>query len=76
MDTTARKLTRLLNKTRETNDLEERRQAWLELEKVLQGDVAYAFLSHSIDFTAFHKDVKGYRTIPEMRYMETVWMDR
>ncbi len=66
----------LMNKTRETNDLDERRQAWLDLEKVLQTDVAYAFLSHSIDFTAFHQDVKGYRNIPEMRYMETVWLDR
>lgn len=66
----------LMNRTRETNDLDARREAWLELEKVLQRDVAYAFLSHSIDFTAFHVDVKGYRTIPEMRYMETVWLDR
>ncbi len=66
----------LLDKTRATNDVEERKQAWLDLEKLLQADVAYAFLSHSIDFTAFHKDVQGYRVIPEMRYMETVWMDR
>lgn len=65
----------LIAQTRALSDIDERREAWLRLEKVLQADVAYAFLSHTIDFTAFRNNVKGYRRIPEMRLLETVWID-
>jgi ABC-type transport system substrate-binding protein len=65
----------LLARTRSTVDIEERRQAWHELEQVLQADVAYAFLSHTPDLVAFRNAIKGYRPIPEIRYMETVWID-
>jgi len=66
----------LIAKTRAINDIDERRQAWLDLEKVLQRDVAYAFLSHSIDYTAFRSCVMAYRRIPAMRLLETVWLDQ
>lgn len=66
----------LMEQTRLTNDVDERAQLWLELEQLLQEDVAYAFLSHTPDYTAFQSYVKGYRPIPEMRYLETVWLDQ
>ncbi|MDP9473463.1 MAG: hypothetical protein M3Q71_22840 [Chloroflexota bacterium] len=47
-----------------------------QLQTLLETDVAYAFLYHTPDETAFHDYVKGYVPIPEMRYLETVWLDR
>ena len=44
--------------------------------RILQADVPYAFLYHTIDITGFHNDVQGYIPIPEMRYLENVWLDR
>ncbi|HEX2281906.1 MAG TPA: ABC transporter substrate-binding protein [Thermomicrobiales bacterium] len=67
---------RLLEATRSTGVQEERAELFRELQSVLQADVPYAFLYHSIDTTGFHNDVQGYVPIPEMRYMETVWLDR
>ena len=46
-----------------------------ELQAILQADVPYAFLHHTIDITGFSNDVQGYVPIPEMRYLETVWLD-
>lgn len=66
----------LMEKTRTTVDVEERAQVWLELEQVLQEEIPYVFLFHTPDFTAFYNYVKGYRAIPEMRYLETVWLDK
>ena len=65
----------LLEKTRTTSDVEERKQAWLDLEKILQEDVPYAYLYHTPDFIAFRNFVMGYRPIPEMRYLESIWLD-
>jgi ABC-type transport system substrate-binding protein len=55
---------------------EERAQQFQELQKLLQADVAYAFLHHTLDVTGFANDVQGYNPIPEMRYLESVWLDR
>jgi len=66
----------LLEGTRTTSDEAERRQLWHELQARLAADVAYVFLYHAPDLVVFHNDVKGYRPIPEMRYMESVWLDR
>ena len=55
---------------------ERRAELFRELQSILQTDVPYAFLYHTIDTTGFSNDVQGYVPIPEMRYMETVWLDR
>jgi ABC-type transport system substrate-binding protein len=62
--------------TRETGVQEERAQQFHEIQKLLQADVAYAFLHHTLDVTGFASDVQGYNPIPEMRYLESVWLDR
>jgi peptide/nickel transport system substrate-binding protein len=67
---------RLLEATRATGDMEERAALFQELQAILQADVPYAFLHHTIDTTGFANDVQGYVPVPEMRYMETVWLDR
>jgi peptide/nickel transport system substrate-binding protein len=66
----------LLLDTRETAVQEERAQQFQEIQKLLQADVAYAFLHHTLDVTGFASDVQGYNPIPEMRYLESVWLDR
>ena len=43
---------------------------------ILQADVPYAFIHHTIDTTGLANGVQGYVPVPEMRYMETVWLDR
>jgi len=66
----------LMEATRSTLDQDERRALWQEVQELLAADVAYVFLYHAPDLTAFHNDVKGYRPVPEMRYLESVWLDR
>jgi ABC-type transport system substrate-binding protein len=56
--------------------VEERAALFQELQAILQAEVPYAFLHHTIDITGFANDVQGYVPVPEMRYMETVWLDR
>ena len=51
-------------------------QNFLDLQSQLEQDVAYAFLYHTPDEVAFYNYVKGYRPIPEMRYLESVWLDQ
>jgi peptide/nickel transport system substrate-binding protein len=66
----------LLEKQRASTDEEERTKLLQELQTILEEDVAYAFLYHTPDRTAFHTDVQGYVAVPEQRYLETVWLDR
>ncbi len=66
----------LLEATRETSDQAERAKEFQQIQSLLQNDVAYAFLYHTEDITGFAMDVQGYNPIPEMRYLETVWLDR
>ncbi|MBA3414624.1 MAG: hypothetical protein H0U10_05290, partial [Chloroflexia bacterium] len=66
----------LLRVARTATEPEERARHYQELQALLQQDVAYAFLYHTIDITGFHPDVQGYVSIPEMRYLESVWLDR
>jgi peptide/nickel transport system substrate-binding protein len=66
----------LLEATRTTAGQEGRAELFRELQGILQADVPYAFLYHSLDTTGFHNDVQGYVPIPEMRYLEHVWLDR
>jgi peptide/nickel transport system substrate-binding protein len=73
---TSPEVDRLLEATRATGDMEERAALFHELQAILQADVPYAFLNHTVDTTGFANDVQGYVPVPEMRYMETVWLDR
>jgi peptide/nickel transport system substrate-binding protein len=66
----------LLEATRATGDAEERASLFQEVQAILQNDVPHAFLYHTLDTTGFYNDVQGYVAIPELRYMETVWLDR
>ena len=66
----------LLTGTRASADEGERAALYQEMQGILQSDVAYAFLYHTRDITGFHNDLRGYVPIPEMRYLETVWLDR
>jgi hypothetical protein len=61
--------------TRSTNDIDERRQAWLDLARLLNEKAVYVFLNHTYDFVAFHGHVKGLREIPEIRHLETVYIE-
>jgi peptide/nickel transport system substrate-binding protein len=66
----------LLIATRETSDQDERAALFHEAQALLQQDVPHAFLYHTLDITGFHNDVQGYVPIPELRHLETVWLDR
>jgi peptide/nickel transport system substrate-binding protein len=70
------KVDALLEETRRTGVQEERADQFHQIQAILQQDVSYAFLYHTIDITGFYNDVQGYVAVPEMRYMETVWLDR
>jgi ABC-type transport system substrate-binding protein len=65
----------LMELTRSTNDVDERRQAWIDLAQALNEKVVYAFLSHTFDFVAHHAHVKGFREIPEIRHLESVYIE-
>ena len=67
---------RAAGQTRSTGDQEERAALFQEAQRSLQQDIPHAFLYHTIDTTGFYNDVMGYVPIPELRYMETVWLDR
>ena len=66
----------LLEQTRTTAVQEDRATLFQQIQATTSQDVAYAFLYHTPDFVAFANYVKGYVTIPEMRYLETVWLDQ
>jgi peptide/nickel transport system substrate-binding protein len=66
----------LLEATRATATMEERAALFHDVQAILQAEVPYAFLHHTIDTTGFHTDVQGYLPVPEMRYLEHVWLDR
>ena len=54
----------------------ERADLFHQIQTILQQDVPHAFLYHTVDTTGFSNDVQGYNAIPEMRFLETVWLDR
>jgi peptide/nickel transport system substrate-binding protein len=67
---------KLLEGTRATGDQAERAELFHQVQALVQEDVPHAFLYHTIDTTGFYNDVMGYVAIPELRYLETVWLDR
>jgi peptide/nickel transport system substrate-binding protein len=70
------KVDKLLEEERRTADQEQRAKMFQDMQALEEQDVAYAFLYHTPDEVAFYNYVKGYLPIPEMRYLEHVWLDK
>jgi peptide/nickel transport system substrate-binding protein len=66
----------MLEQTRTTADQAARAELFQGVRDILQEDVGFAFLYHTRDITGFYNYVQGYQPIPEMRYLETVWLDQ
>lgn len=66
----------LLDATRVTANQDERAEQFQAIQEILQQDVAFVFLYHTFDITGFYNNVQGYVPIPEMRYLETVWLEQ
>jgi peptide/nickel transport system substrate-binding protein len=66
----------LLDLTRVTANQNERAEQFQSIQEILQEDVAFVFLYHTFDITGFYNKVQGYLPIPEMRYLETVWLEQ
>lgn len=66
----------LLDATRVTANQDERAEQFQAIQEILQQDVAFVFLYHTFDITGFYNQVQGYVPIPEMRYLETVWLEQ
>lgn len=65
----------LLDLTRASSDRAERAQAFQDIMDIAREEAVFAFLYHQFDLPGYRSTVKGYRKIPEMRYLETVWLD-
>lgn len=67
---------RLLDDERSTTDQAKRAKDFQDLNDLARKEAAFAFLYHAYDLPGYQKYVKGYRKIPEMRYLEGVWLDK
>lgn len=67
---------RLVDEQRETNDQEERIRLFRELQTLVAEEAVYKFIYHLPDATAFYDYVKGYKAIPEQRYLESLWLEK
>ncbi len=66
----------LCDRQRVVADQEERAQILQEFRLLVANDVAYAYLYHLPDVTAFYNRVQGYLPVPEQRYLEHVWLEQ
>jgi peptide/nickel transport system substrate-binding protein len=66
----------LLERQREEMDEDARATALAEAEDLLVDEVAAAFTVHLQDLAAFSSRVKGFRHIPELRPLHTVWVEQ
>jgi peptide/nickel transport system substrate-binding protein len=67
---------RLADAQRQSSDQAERAVLLQELQALVAGEAVYAFLYHYPDVTGFYTYVQGYKSIPEQRYLETIWLDQ
>ncbi len=65
-----------LDLERSTSDQATRAKAFQDLLHLTQQEAPVAFLYHQYDLVGYRDFVKGYRKIPEMRYLEGVWLDK
>ena len=65
-----------LDLERSTSDQATRAKAFQDLLRLTQQEAPIAFLYHQYDLVGYRDHVKGYIKIPEMRYLEGVWLDK
>ncbi len=65
-----------LDLERSTSDQATRAKAFQDLLHLTQEEAPMAFLYHQFDIAGYRDFVKGFRKIPEMRYLEGVWLDK
>ncbi len=66
----------LLDDERASTDQDKRAKDFRDLQDLARKEAAFAFLYHAYDLPGYQSFVKGYRKIPEMRYLEGVWLDK
>lgn len=66
----------LLIATRTNTDQAERAAMFQEIQAILQEETPCAFTRHLPDRLAYRNGVQGYRPIPDVRYLETVWLEQ
>jgi peptide/nickel transport system substrate-binding protein len=66
----------LLESCRTTSVQEERAAMYQEAQQIIIDEVPCAFTRHVPDLLAFGSHVKGYRPISDVRYLESVWLDK
>ncbi|HEX5502829.1 MAG TPA: ABC transporter substrate-binding protein [Thermomicrobiales bacterium] len=67
---------RLLDDERSTTDQKRRAKDFQDLQDLARKEAAFGFLYHAYYLPGFQSYVKGYRQIPEMLYLEKVWLDK
>jgi peptide/nickel transport system substrate-binding protein len=66
---------KILDDTRATADQAKRAELFQQFQQILHEQAPFAFLYTYPDLVGFRSYVKGYRPIPEMRYLESVWLE-
>ncbi|HEX5163916.1 MAG TPA: ABC transporter substrate-binding protein [Thermomicrobiales bacterium] len=66
----------LLDAERATSDQDARAKAFQDLMYLTLKEAPLAFLYHQFDMVGYRDFVKDYVKIPEMRYLERVWLDK
>lgn len=67
---------RLLDLERSTTDQAKRAKAFQDLMDLARKEAAFAFLYSAYFLPGFQTHVKGLRQIPEIFYLETLWLDK
>lgn len=66
----------LLAAARTTMDQQERASMYQEAQAIIEEEAPCAFTRHLPDRVGFYDYVQGYRPIPDVRYLESVWLDQ
>ncbi len=68
----------LLERGRQVSDPEERREIYLEAQRLILEDAAHVFLFHSSQYEAIRGEVRGFEHFPNTSYLglRTTWLDR
>lgn len=65
-----------LDLERSITDQAARAKAFQAINDLARKEAAFAFLYHTFDLPGYRSYVKGFRKIPEIRYLEGVWLDK
>ncbi len=66
----------LLDETRATTDQEKRAENFRKIMDIAREESPFVFLYHAFDLPTYRSHVKGFKKIPEMRYLESLWLDK